>query len=63
MSGLNLNDLLPNLNNAGRRLVLSEIVGRPKAYTMSRPRRPLPPQHPKTEENQVPPLHPLLEKS
>ena len=39
MSRLRLDDLLPNLNNAGRRLVLSEIVGRPKAYTLSRPTR------------------------
>ena len=62
MSGRNLNDLLPNLNNAGRRLVLSEIVGRPKAYTMSRPRRPAPSKDQKIDDDQTPSLPPLLKK-
>jgi hypothetical protein len=42
MSKVKLNDLLPNIDNAGRRLVLSEIMGQPKAYTLPRRRRPKP---------------------
>lgn len=31
---MSLNQLLPHLDNAGRRLILSEILGQPKAYQM-----------------------------
>ena len=39
MSNLDLNQFIPTIDNAGRRLILSEIMGRPKAYTLQRPSR------------------------